>query len=126
MRVLAIAFIQLFALSAFADLKVPVSLNDVSFDGKTISGTYSTGGGCQPHTAEVSVSLETKPGKYSTEVTARLSILDVVPAFDGCEALISVDFKVDVRDLLKKELDARSLDISRVSVVLPPVEANID
>jgi hypothetical protein len=121
-----LAFALFFAAAtAHAEERTKVSyLNKLSFDGKTLSGSYGIGGGCQTHTPAVDVTLSAKaPNAFPTRV-ATVTVADVSPSIDFCEAFLTVQVNADVRLLIRAKALASGIpatEIDSIGVVLPPV-----
>ena len=117
--------VGLFALStaSFAEVKSEVkNLSNVKFDGSQLDLSYQTGGGCQTHEAKVEVVLTPSKNGVSSQYTAAVSVYDVSPQFDACEAIIGVEASVNLKDIIKLAASAQGLtpsEIRSVSVELP-------
>jgi hypothetical protein len=99
MKIGILVFTILVGSSAWAD-KMEMNPNTMSYDGQNMEFSYTTGGGCQPHTAEVTVDM-VQISKYETEVLVK--VYDVTPAPDMCEALVPVNGSVNLADKIKQK-----------------------
>jgi hypothetical protein len=122
---LAIGFILLTATtSAWAKgpIKMEVlALTEISFDGQKLDFGYSVGGGCQPHTSEVEVTIV--PTVTSTpsfvEHDAIVKIYDVTPDFDYCEAMLYRTESVNLKQLIQQKAKAMGVQAYQINAILP-------
>lgn len=68
--------------------------------GQVVNVGYTVGGGCQPHKTELKVDLVTE-GK---SLVALITVLDVTPEPDFCEAMKYMEASINIKDLIKKAL----------------------
>lgn len=80
--------------------------------------SYRTGGGCQEHTGQVSVELT--PDDFGTR--AKVTVLDVTPAPDFCEAFIGVIGSVNLAELIAAEAKRKGIEGNSFVVELPALE----
>jgi hypothetical protein len=119
------AFVLCFSSVAFATNRIQIdSLNKMVFDGTTFTYGYSIGGGCQPHSTDVKVTITQHLAGNIPYTVATVTIFDVTPEIDSCEALKHIEGSVDLGELVKIELKKERISSDRipfVRILLPPV-----
>lgn len=107
-----IAAMILTSLNVKAEVSQKVDLFNVNVKGGIMSFDYSVGGGCREHTPKVVVTIEkTKcnPDNYEGH-KAVLTVYDTAPEKDGCESYMAVSGTVDLKEVIKAELEKRKLE----------------
>lgn len=103
------------------------SVNTLSYDGRDLTINYSVGGGCQDHQTRVSVELVKKadPTDYKSRNVLEVKVFDVTPAPDYCEAMLTVNHSVNLKDLILAQVKRYGLKSYNVEVTLPPLSVPI-
>lgn len=101
---------------ANAEVRTDVTVRSVAFDGRDLTVEYGVGGGCSEHRGEVVLDFNEK------NYVLNVKVEDVTDKGDNCEAFISGSVSVNLRDMVKKYLEAKGLPLDTVSVVLPVVK----
>jgi hypothetical protein len=100
-------------------------LRDVALDPRTgqLTFSYGTGGGCASHTARTSVALTRTPDG----VTAKVSVHDVSPRPDFCEAFLTVEGRADLKTLISAEARRAGIPVAgqRVAIDLPHASVSV-
>jgi hypothetical protein len=95
------------------------ALRDVALDPRSgeLSFSYGTSGGCASHTARTSVALTRTPGG----VVAKVSVHDVSPRPDFCEAFLTIEGRADLKNLISAEARRAGIPVAgkQVAIDLP-------
>ncbi|MBY0314276.1 MAG: hypothetical protein K2Q26_02065 [Bdellovibrionales bacterium] len=104
----------------FTEYKVEITaLRTLSFDGETLKGGYSKGGGCQDHSTQFGLEFDEK------NFEAKLRIYDVTSTPDYCDSFLYLEFNLNIRNLLQNEAEKKGLHWKRFTVILPKIDPSI-
>lgn len=102
------------------------SVTNLNYDGRYLSGTYMTGGGCEQHTPVVEVMVDVEALNQYLPGSIRIELYDHTPYPDYCEAILYVDFRFDLKQEVTYALETIGIDeyYGQYDVVLPEVTVN--
>ena len=101
--------------SAFAEVRGPVTVRSVSFDGTMLDASYSTGGGCSDHHSDVELDYDKK------SMIMLVKIVDVADKADLCEALIPGNVSINLKTLIATYAKSHGMGGNTFIVELPKV-----
>ena len=96
-------------------IELNIEVRSVSFDGKMLDVSYSTGGGCSDHSSDVELAYD------KTTMTVNVKVVDVADKPDFCEALIPGSVKVDLKALVAKFAKDHGIAGNTFMIQLPQV-----
>jgi hypothetical protein len=99
------------------------SFQNVALDPRTgqLSFSYGTGGGCASHTARTSVALT----RTASGIVAKVSVHDVSPRPDFCEAFLTIEGTANLKTLISAEAARAEIPVAGRQVVIELPRASL-